>query len=37
MAAVSVLKDFTADRCLNDIQQSMLNIEDNYYKTLMWK
>ena len=28
MAAVSVLKDFTADRGLNDIPHSMLNIED---------
>ena len=28
MAAVSVLKDFTADRCLDDILHSMFNIED---------
>ena len=34
MAALSVLKDFTADRCLDDILHSMFNIEDNY-KTLM--
>ena len=33
MAAVSVLKDFTADRGLDDIQHSMFNIENNY-KTL---
>ena len=31
MAAVSVLKDFTADRCLDDILHSMFNIE---YKLL---
>ena len=28
MAAVSVLKDFTADRCIDDILHSMFNIED---------
>ena len=28
MAAVSVIKDFTADCCLDDILHSMLNIED---------
>ena len=28
MAAVSVLKDFTADRCLYAILHSMFNIED---------
>ena len=28
MAAVSVLKDFTADRCLDDILDSMFDIED---------
>ena len=28
MAAVSVLKDFTADRGLDDILHSMFNIED---------
>ena len=28
MAAVSVLEDFTADRCLDDILHSMFNIED---------
>ena len=28
MAVVSVLKNFTADRCLDDILHSMFNIED---------
>ena len=28
MAAVSILKDFTADRCLGDILHSMFDIED---------
>ena len=28
MAAVSVFKHFTADRCLDDILHSMFNIED---------
>ena len=30
MAAVSVLKDFTANRELDDILHSMFNIEDKY-------
>ena len=28
MAAVSIFKDITADRCLDDILHSMFNIED---------
>ena len=28
MDAVSVLEDFTADRCIDDILHSMFNIED---------
>ena len=28
MTAVSVLKDFTANRCLDDILHSLFNIED---------
>ena len=34
MASVSVLKDYTADRCPDDILHSMFNIEDKH-KTLM--
>ena len=36
MAAVSGLKDFTADRCIGDILHSIFNMRINY-KTLIWK
>ena len=35
MAAVSVLREFTADRNLDDVRHSIFNIEDKLQKTLM--
>ena len=37
MAAVSVLKDITADRCLDDILHVLCSILRINYKTHMWK